>query len=246
MHSKMMGSESSNWRSAAAADQPTSSKSMPMCVPFQGSGTSPFACSWGPPANELFYRKCCKSAGFMHNNRKRIRHVTNSDGTQMKYCPGDSCAVFLPLYQFGANGNMPDGYDTYCIVCNNRRCREKDSKRQQQYWNSLPCILPREYFEWNSAQQQQQQQSRAPVMKRDIMEYLKHATEDACATLGLETIPITPEMIYQKLFAGKRLLCEKTGSILTPECFLDHHAVRFTVENDRLNVKCNKCMIPMS
>ena len=44
----------------------------------------------------------------------------------LKFCPGEECKNWPPLQNFGANVNMNDGLDVYCIRCN-------QNKREQRF-----------------------------------------------------------------------------------------------------------------
>ena len=60
----------------------------------------------------------------------------------LKFCPGDNCRVWLPLYHFGSNFNMEDGLDIYCISCNHHKREEKRGKRVKS-----PQVLTSHQFE---------------------------------------------------------------------------------------------------
>lgn len=194
-----------------------------------------------------------RPSGFMNSHKKRTRTVVNPDGTKMKFCPAEACKVFLPLFQFGSNSNMPDGLDTYCVQCNQRKRKEKYGFSNRRHQAST------DYFQWGDATIPHHQgmlihvpeslpSSRMPklpsVMKRDVIAKLARSIETAQEMLGLGSIPLTPEMLYQKILEGRNMVCEVTGEILTPECFMAHHEVRFMMEDGRLNVKCNRCYVP--
>lgn len=175
----------------------------------------------------------------MHTQKKRTRVVITPDGTKMKLCPGDNCDVFLPLYQFGSNSNMPDGLDTYCVECNNKKRREKEARRFRTSMSYTPFM--------GSTSPNNTQMSTVGygnVMRRDVLQRLEDSIDEASRTLSIPDFPLTAETLYDKLFSGRRLLCDRTGEHLTPGCFLDHHAIHFMIEDGRLNAKCNQCSVP--
>lgn len=174
----------------------------------------------------------------MHTQKKRTRVVITPDGTKMKLCPGDNCDVFLPLFQFGSNSNMPDGLDTYCVECNNKKRREKEARRFRTSMSYSPQSTPLSVGGVSSTR------GYGNVMRRDVLRRLEECIDEASATLSIPNFPITAETLYDKLFCGRRLICDRTGEHLTPGCFLDHHAINFMIEDRRLNAKCNQCSVP--
>lgn len=211
----MFGSESVNWR-------------MKESVASQ-------AFKHGACTPDGIFRRNPKFGGFMHGNKKRTSVVVNPDGSKMKYCPGDNCRVYLPLFQFGNNCNMPDGLDTYCIECNNRKRKEKDRRRcnfgcvDDSVADPPASLKPRMFTQ---------------VMKRDVLAVIQAKIEETGDLLGWEKMPITATTIYDKLFTGRRWVCERTNQTMTPACFIDHHTIKFMIEDGRLNVKCNMCTMP--
>jgi hypothetical protein len=54
-----------------------------------------------------------------------------SNKIRYKNCPGDSCNRTLPINMFAVNYNMKDGYDVYCIKCNEKMRQIKNEKRER-------------------------------------------------------------------------------------------------------------------
>lgn len=174
------------------------------------------------------------------NNGVNKRVITDKEGNKLKYCPGNRCRVFLPFFQFGYNFNMSDGMDTYCVECNQIKRREKEERRRKSQGFSY-CIDKFEEYQLN--QYRPFSANDKPVLKRDvtrkIQDYLDKYTEE-----NNSEPPFTSQVLYDKLFNGRRLVCQITGKCLTPSCFMDHHALSLVKDGQRLDVKCNKCNIP--
>lgn len=220
-----MGSESLDWR-----NEPRELREPNM---FGGNDST----------SESVFKRSVKFGGFMHSNKKKTRIVVNPDGSRMKFCPGDSCRVFIPLFQFANNCNMPDGLDTYCLGCNNRKRKENDFSRFGfQAGFHLPTAIDDSLSSFPSFQPQRK--DFVSVMKRDVLAAIQNSIDQTCELLGWKKMPITADVIYEKLFTGRRWLCERTNQTMTPACFLDHHAIRFMIEDNRLNIKCNGCVMP--
>lgn len=171
--------------------------------------------------------------------------VSNYNGNDIKYCPGNRCRMFLPLFQFAHNNNMPDGRDTYCLECNFNKRKEKEEKRRK----SRNGIFYESIDKFAAFQKEQERlhgtyytRSGAIVLKRDIIEKIQGSLDEA-QEKGIQC-PFTANTIFDKLFTGRRFLCEITGHAISPTCFMDHHAVKIVYCDGRIDVKCNKCIPP--
>lgn len=180
------------------------------------------------------------------------RIVLTTDGGKIKYCPGNKCRVLLPLFQFGYNCNMPDGMDTYCIECNQRKRSEREEKRQMLKMGMYSIDAYEEYklkqgvigstsnaFPFRS----NKNNGDYCVLKRDIVRSIDDTLTEAKMKHRFD-IPFSAESVYDKLFAGRRLICNITGTIMTPSCFDDHHEINIIKINDTIEVKCSHCTTP--
>ena len=177
-----------------------------------------------------------------YNKGTKARVVTDTDGNKMKYCPGNRCKVFLPLFQFAYNYNMSDGMDTYCVECNQVKRREKEERRRKSQGNTYSVD---KFEEFRLRQYRPHGSPDIPVLKRDVTRKIDEALDSFKEKKPNVELPFTSQVLYDKLFNGRRLVCTETGKCLTPSCFMDHHALSVVVENGkRLDVKCNKVNIP--
>jgi hypothetical protein len=185
-------------------------------------------CGWKPRQ---------RSKRFSHASRHIDAH---QGGSNLKYCPGDECHVWLPVHQFASNSNMRDGMDMYCIECNARRRQEQEERRGRfegsgvviDSFERFCCAEDMAVFN-DSAQ------------KSAVLGTVNQAILDARIHKGL-TVPVSGEVIYAKLFDGRRLMCNITDRALTPSCFLDHHDITFRQKGARLDVNCTNCKLPTS
>jgi hypothetical protein len=145
----------------------------------------------------------------------------------MKFCPGESCREYLPLYHFASNANMVDGLDIYCSSCNAKR-REERKYRTMKKVNNAP--LP-DLFEKSKASTE----SEDPVF-REIHKRINTAIKEAQMRFK-KKMPIDPSEISRHLFLTKKVFCKVSGAPLTPACFLDHHSIVFEITP----VSGNKC-----
>jgi hypothetical protein len=214
--------------------------------------------SWGGRSQSFTYNDLTSSSITAIDNHI----VATTDGGKMKYCPGNSCRVLLPLFQFGANCNMRDGMDTYCIECNKRKRREREEKRQMVKMGMYSIDAYEEYrlkqnnnlVYHNPVRRSGSRgtfasilysSDKSCVLKRDIIRIIDNVLIEARMMHRFE-IPFSAHSVYDKLFAGRRLVCDVTGRTMTPVCFEDHHEVRVVKIDDRLEVKCSHCSSPSS
>ena len=171
---------------------------------------------------------------FKNYTRRRWSAVKLSDGTDMKFCPGAKCGLFLPLFQFSLNSRMLDGFDTYCKQCNQNYGKRSTPAHQVPSQGQLAM--------WRSGEGLKA--SPMPVMKREILERLRAAVAEAEETYQT-TVPFDASSIFGKLFSSNRLVCEITGEPLTPSCFMEHHGIRVVVDKNegRADVKCSHCRV---
>lgn len=180
-------------------------------------------------------------------------HVVMTDsGDRIKWCPGNNCHMYLPLFQFGANLNMFDGLDTYCIGCNQRRRNEKGERRHATKSSSSFCIDAYEAFRLKQCKGVFSSESsiltrsvtdNASVFKRDVIRKIDNCLVEARMKQRLD-IPFSAESVYDKLFNGKRLHCEVVNSPMTLGCFQDHHNIELYANADRLELKCTNTSAP--
>lgn len=183
-----------------------------------------------------------KIEGFKRNKR---RVVIDTDGKKMKYCPGNRCKLFLPLFQFSYNYNMIDGMDTYCVECNQVKRHEKKEQRRKTQGNTY-SIDKFEEFRLKEQYNTPYGFTDIPVLKRDVIRKIDEIFDDFKNENPRLKLPFTSQVIYDKLFNGRRLICTKTGNPLSPSCFMEHHGLSIVINDDgeRLDVKCNKVKIP--
>lgn len=163
---------------------------------------------------------------------------------QLKFCPGEYCRQWLPLFQFGENDSMNDKLDVYCISCNQRSRRIKRKKidkfeafvaalnkdeDEQQYINNV-----------NNVNNMNNINNIEREVDRRIMQAAKEAQRRYNRKFFVDKADIT-----RKLFQHKKFVCCITGSVLTQQCFLDHHTLTFQLSNgkDKIEIVCSQCRI---
>ena len=173
----------------------------------------------------------------MSPNRFRIARPHSAyNNSNMKFCSGHHCKVWLPVHQFADNNNTHDGLDMYCFECNNRRRMEQAEKRTR----GVGAVM--DSFERFCCTEDMAAFSDSP-QKSAVLGAVNQAILDARLHKGLD-VPVEANVIYAKLFDGRRLRCNVTGRELTEECFLDHHRVVFCQKGTRLDVNCTNCKTP--
>ena len=134
-----------------------------------------------------------------------------------KVCPGRSCNTQLPLDCFAANSNMPDGLDVYCLTCNSRR-REARKARFD-----MPVIDKFELF-----RNRMMQDVTKPSTMDELHCRISASIADAELTAG-RSFKLEPTELSRKLLMRQRFTCTLTNGPVTPECFLQHHSLRFNL-----------------
>lgn len=166
----------------------------------------------------------------------------------LKFCPGEFCKSWQPLHNFGANMNMPDHLDVYCISCN-------QTKRQQRRDKEAPVVkqrhtgpVPDKYELFNKVYKMQAPQKdlktiREQAIWREVKKRIARAAMDAQTRYNTK-LPIDPTDVARRLFQGKKFICNVTGQVLTLECFLEHHVLTFEVSDGkprRMDIICSQC-----
>jgi hypothetical protein len=167
----------------------------------------------------------------------------------LKFCPGENCKKWLPLHQYAANNNMPDRLDLYCIACNQSKRAERRSKIQNK---KSAAIVPDKFELFNKAYKLQEpprdtKKIRDDAIWREVKKRIERSALDARLRYKRH-IPVDPTDIARRLFQGGRFVCNVTGQVLSPECFLEHHALCLEIkENDggrkRLDIICSQCRL---
>ena len=187
--------------------------------------------------------------GNRHNNNKPHTHFHRNRGfpvdwrnakvaaKHLKFCPGDSCRVWLPLYHFGSNFNMEDGLDIYCLVCNNTRREEKKGRR-------TPKVVVDMFVQFKDAYEKNEYNENRD---REVEKRIEMAAIMAKGRFKRE-IPVDAKDVMKRLFDSNKYVCDVTGKSLTPKCFLDHHSITFEVRRNANNKKvldviCSDCHV---
>jgi hypothetical protein len=145
----------------------------------------------------------------------------------LKFCPGDQCRVWLPLHSFGANPNTQTGLDIYCIGCNARRRTERKSGQRAA---CPPHAMRLDKFEVFAGRYKGETVERTAedaaedAVSREVAKRIASALEDAEKRFN-RRIPIEPDEVSRRMFMRKRFVCNVTGQVLDPRCFLDHHSL---------------------
>jgi hypothetical protein len=176
---------------------------------------------WGKntyqPKNKTFF--CRDKSSWRENKREK---------NELKYCPGNSCCVWLPLEQFAKNLNVADGMDRYCIKCNRLKRMELNAKRKQRKNNYIIDSL--EQFRSEVYMSKKTNLVKTNTIKK-INEVITQTEKKT-----RKNIPFTANTIFASLFDGHLFKCKNTHEFLTPACFLRHHEVSFTFKAEMCNV----------
>lgn len=166
----------------------------------------------------------------------------------LKFCPGDDCKNWMPLQNFGANVNMNDGLDVYCIKCNQNR-REQRYRPAAKFQNRQKKTTDKfELFssvykslepKFEDEEKLKKEAVSREINKRigDAMDYARHRYNRKISADKTE--------VARKLFQGGKHICNITGQILTQECFLEHHTLTFQLskDNKKMEIVCSQCRI---
>ena len=145
---------------------------------------------------------------------------------QLKFCPGESCRQWLPLFQFCENANTPDRLDVYCFTCNRRNRKKKIDKFEAFVMRSEDEAL-------------------GVNVLREVDRRIMIAAKDAQRRYN-QKFYVDKVDISRKLFLFKRFICCVTGSVLTPRCFLDHHSLTFQLsatDKNKIEIVASQCRI---
>lgn len=149
---------------------------------------------------------------------------------QIKFCPGEACRQWLPLFHFGENENMVDRLDVYCFTCNQRSRKKK--KKTDKFEAFVSCF--------DEAEEEQENNN----IIREVDQRIMQAARDAQKRYKRKFF-VDKADVSRKLFLFKKFVCCVTGSVLTPKCFLDHHTLTFQLSTgkDKMEIVCSQCRI---
>jgi hypothetical protein len=168
----------------------------------------------------------------------------------LKFCPGENCKKWLPLYNFAANWNMADKLDVYCITCNLNKRNERNTlfrpnklkrKKKEEYIQVDKFELFNEAYNKN-APPLDLKTLKDIALKREMVKRIDDAAKFAINRYKKKFKYDSTE-IERKLFQGGKYICNITGQILTRECFLEHHQLTFEYkkESKKIDVICSQC-----
>lgn len=152
---------------------------------------------------------------------------------QIKFCPGEFCRQWLPLFHFAENENMMDRLDVYCFACNQRSRKKK--KKTDKFEAFVSCLNKEE-----EEDEQEENNNIAREVDRRIMQAAKDAQKRYNRKFFVDKADVS-----RKLFLFRKFVCCVTGSVLTPKCFLDHHTLTFQLSagEDKMEIVCSQCRI---
>lgn len=194
--------------------------------------------NWRKPKRNRALPSSQFKALFRNNRNNFTPNWRNSKvaAKHLKYCPGDSCRVWLQLHHFATNYNMEDGLDIYCIECNNKRKNEKQQRKNvvtDKFVQFCEKYDNDERFEINR--------------RREVYKRIKMAMIEARGRFKRD-INIEPDEIIKHLFEDNQYHCTLKNQPLTTNCFLDHHQITFEIRKNQkdqkvLDVICSDCEI---
>lgn len=191
----------------------------------------------------------------MVNRPDFSRFFTNDWRTQrveakhLKFCPGETCRQWLPLHSFSANNNMSDKLDVYCIKCNQSKRHERNNRSQGKFKREEGKRSIDKYEMFVKAfKNSQPPRSENVIREEAISREVRKRIEDAAATAirrYRKKFKVDYTEISRKLFMGGKHICNITGQILTPECFLEHHTLTFALnkETKRIEIICSQSRV---
>ncbi len=169
------------------------------------------------------------------------------EGVTKKVCRGQNCGCLLPLSEFMRNRNMADGYDLYCIRCNQRkraeRMNNKPSFESAFYFSGdashfgIPAIT--DSFVSPSAKPL----SFDPVSgfrKEAILNTIEQKMTDARLRYK-QKLHVCKDEIYDRLFNGN-FHCLRYNCRLTPECFMNHHVLTVLIDGVDVDLVVSECI----
>lgn len=166
------------------------------------------------------------SSGVYQDAKVAARHL--------KFCPGNNCLTYLPLYNFASNNNMSDGLDVYCIDCN---LKKKEEKRQLRNERAMSIQRGDKYNGFAKSKKApfcMMPENREAVERRQMREAEKLIQEAvSTAERRFKTkIHLTPPQILNVIFQNQKKRCQVTDRPMTLECFVDHHQPTFNVREN--------------
>ena len=130
---------------------------------------------------------------------------------------------------FSINSNTVDQLAVYCLNCNEkRRNRKKKIDKYESYLHA-----------YNKSEDEKQKAVYREVERR-IFFAAKEAQKRYNKKFKVDNVEIS-----RKLFQNKNYICNVTGNILTPECFLEHHTLTFQLSKDkeRIEIIASQCRV---
>lgn len=179
---------------------------------------------------------------FFTNDWRSARIAAN----HLKFCPGDQCRQWLPLQNFSANVNMSDNLDVYCIQCNQakRNQRLNSSKLFQRKGPPTDKYeMFKKVYKDNKAPLDPEDAKKKAVF-REVCKRIQEAGDLAKKRYN-KKFTVDNLEISRKLFQGGRHVCNITGQIMTPDCFLEHHTLVFQLnkETKKIEIICSQSRI---
>lgn len=200
---------------------------------------------WRKSANEF-------QAGGMVNRPDFSRFFANDwrsariAANHLKFCPGDKCRQWLPLHNFSANTNTSDSLDVYCIQCNQVTRSERVAHNKLFQRRHAPTdkyeMFKKVYKE--SKPPPDPEVAKKKAVFREVCKRIQEAGERAKERYR-KKFSVDNLEISRKLFQGGRHVCNVTGQIMTPECFLEHHTITFQLDKDtkKVQIICSQSRI---
>lgn len=192
---------------------------------------------------------------------------------ESKFCPGKRCCTWINNSLFPENTTSPDGLGDYCTTCNDRRKSRKKvalfgGRARSSQWFATEEFDARALKAATGGYKRDTDGSHDKFAMHKQQYLHEHGGEDAgCSNKDDTDIVIENRInsaarraeerfgvkiktdvveITRHLFLKKLYRCNITGTLLTRECFADHHAVFLQVQDGnegptKLKIVCSEC-----
>jgi hypothetical protein len=143
---------------------------------------------------------------------------------------------------------MPDGLDIFCFSCNALKRAERRAKTAK--FRDREGRVADKFEQFNTLYRARESKFTNPsdlkeqAIWREVRKRIESAASDANTRYGLD-LPVDVTEISRKLFQGGKFVCNVTGSVLSKECFLEHHVLTFELRRimgrRKLDIICSQC-----
>ncbi len=179
-----------------------------------------------------------------------------SVAARKRQCKGAQCGRILAIDMFSTNYSTSDGYNLYCIDCNNshRRAQYRKHGASSNSGGADEVSVVDDFEQFKLFYQKgeilqqflrgswaNEDEDRNPLFEQQNCENAKRAVAVALEETW-KCIKVEPEQVYSEIFEKERFVCSVSGKTLHPSCFASH-AHRIAINRDSREIYVSGCFL---